>query len=81
MEESKAPCGSNCEHGGVCVLNLGHKGLHDSRYCQWREEYSVPREQADAMMRKHGYPQELLDLENMLRTMVEKNLTKDKKQE
>lgn len=81
MEEVKAPCGSNCEHGGVCVLRLGHKGLHDSRYCQWREEVSIPREEADAMMRKRGYPQALLDLENMLRTAIEKDLTMNKKRE
>ncbi len=40
-------CKSYCEHGGVCELDAGHDGLHDSRYCQWDDDHAVPKQQAD----------------------------------
>ena len=44
------PCMSYCEHGGVCMLENGHKGLHDSRYCQWDDEHSLTKDEADEIM-------------------------------
>ena len=44
------PCENYCEHGGVCVLNDGHKGKHDSRYCKWDSDKSLSKEKADKIL-------------------------------
>lgn len=43
-------CDSYCSHGGVCELDPGHEGLHDSRYCQWADAEALTREAADAIL-------------------------------
>lgn len=43
------PCDTYCEHGGECVLEQGHEGLHDSRYCQWSDADALSKEEADAV--------------------------------
>jgi hypothetical protein len=43
-------CRSYCEHGGVCILDEGHEGLHDSDYCQWDDEHALTKEAADALL-------------------------------
>lgn len=45
-----ADCGSYCEHGGICVLNRGHTGLHDSRYCQWDDAHALTEDEADNVL-------------------------------
>jgi hypothetical protein len=35
---------------GVCVLDQGHEGLHDSRYCQWSDAEALTRDAADAIL-------------------------------
>ena len=45
-------CDSYCEHGGICILDLGHDGLHDSQYCQW--ENGISRAEADEKLRENG---------------------------
>jgi hypothetical protein len=47
---SALPCDSYCEHGGVCDLDLGHEGLHDSRYCQWDDAHALSKADADAVL-------------------------------
>ena len=51
------PCLSNCEHGGICTLELAHPGLHDSDYCTWTDARALPKAEADALfIRKAGKP-------------------------
>ena len=57
-----APCHSYCSHGGVCELNAGHDGLHDSRYCTWTDGEAVPKDQADAILAGKPGGIEVLDL-------------------
>ena len=40
-------CWSYCTHGGVCELDAGHEGLHDSRYCTWTDDEAIDEEEAD----------------------------------
>jgi hypothetical protein len=46
----REPCDSYCEHGGVCELEKGHAGLHDSRYCQWDDEHALTKDAADEVL-------------------------------
>ncbi len=46
----KENCDNYCSHGGVCVLDKGHKGEHDSRYCQWSDKESLSKEKADEVL-------------------------------
>lgn len=56
-------CDHRCGHGGTCVLPLEHNGLHDSRYCQWTDEESIPKEEADLIfMAVSPLPDELNQL-------------------
>jgi hypothetical protein len=41
------PCNSYCEHGGICMRERGHEGLHDSEYCQWDDAHALTEEDAD----------------------------------
>lgn len=45
--ETPDPCETYCEHGGICELDKGHEGLHDSRYCQWTDNEAIGKEEAD----------------------------------
>lgn len=48
-------CDTYCTHGGECSLEAGHDGLHDaSGYCQWADEDSVDKAEADARFIKTG---------------------------
>ena len=48
-------CWSYCSHGGVCVLDADHEGLHDSEYCQWADAEALTKDAADALfLRKVG---------------------------
>jgi hypothetical protein len=49
---TKLICESYCSHGGVCELDPGHEGLHDSSYCQWADAQSLTREAADEILRE-----------------------------
>lgn len=42
------PCEAYCEHGGVCELDEGHAGPHDTGYCTF--EAGVSKEEADAKL-------------------------------
>ena len=42
-------CDSYCEHGGVCELDTGHDGQHDSRYCKWTDAEALDKADADAI--------------------------------
>jgi hypothetical protein len=46
----KGNCPACCSHGGVCVLDKGHLGLHDSRYCTWNDSEGLSKEEADALV-------------------------------
>ena len=50
-------CNSYCVHGGICILGQGHKGKHDSEYCQWTDEEAISKEKADELFREQGYLQ------------------------
>lgn len=45
-----AICESYCSHGGHCILDPGHPGKHDSRYCTWTDEEGVTSAEADAIL-------------------------------
>jgi hypothetical protein len=47
-------CWSYCSHGGICVLEAGHEGLHDSEYCQWADAEALTKDAADAVFRRKG---------------------------
>ena len=40
-------CSQHCKHGGVCELEEGHQGEHDSSFCKWKDEESLTKEEAD----------------------------------
>lgn len=42
-------CVSYCSHGGVCILDAGHEGQHDSDYCQWGDSEALDKTTADAL--------------------------------
>ena len=42
-------CDSYCKHGGNCMLNRGHKGKHDSKYCKWTNATAISKKQADKL--------------------------------
>jgi len=67
------PCDSYCEHGGVCELELGHEGLHDSRYCQWDDAHALTKAEADEILcatNPVSGPM-IAALDGMLRCMIE----------
>jgi hypothetical protein len=55
-------CDSYCTHGGICELNAGHEGQHDSRYCQWTDAEALSKSDADDLFRdkadEFGLPDE-----------------------
>lgn len=59
-------CGAYCTHGGVCILDEGHAGKHDTRYCQWDDADSLDKIEADrrlrATMLAAGEPSEIVDV-------------------
>ena len=62
-------CASYCKHGGVCELEAGHEGLHDSRYCRWADAEAVPQVKADDIFRagdNSGMAEVIIQLGNIL---------------
>lgn len=61
-------CHSYCSHGGYCTLDNGHEGQHDSGYCQWSDEDSLSKPEADDVIRKtareQGFPD--VDIERIV---------------
>jgi hypothetical protein len=49
-EELTDHCDSYCSHGGVCVLDRGHEGLHDSRFCRWSDAEALTRDAANVVI-------------------------------
>lgn len=47
-------CLSYCSHGGVCTLDDGHGGKHDSNYCQWTDEEALSYEAAQNVLASRG---------------------------
>lgn len=43
-------CPANCSHGGECILPAGHEGLHDAKFCQWPDDKTVSKAEADAVL-------------------------------
>lgn len=43
-------CETYCSHGGVCELERGHEGQHDSRYCQWTDDEALSRDEANEVL-------------------------------
>lgn len=50
------PCGSCCPHGGICPMDSGHDGPHDSGYCTWTDDEAISRVEADAILLTSGNP-------------------------
>jgi len=50
-------CNSYCSHGGVCELEDGHEGQHDSRYCQWSDDEALDKDEADRRLMQKGREQ------------------------
>ena len=40
-------CHAYCEHGGYCVLPLGHECDHSSGFCTWDYQSSIDKATAD----------------------------------
>lgn len=60
-------CPAYCKHGGVCELDEGHRGLHDSRYCTWDDAETVSAAKADAiLLAKAESPEELMEIQALL---------------
>lgn len=64
-------CVSHCEHGGVCILDLGHKGIHDSEYCQWTDQEAISKEEADRKVAQIPGGPEFLAMESMFASLFE----------
>jgi hypothetical protein len=47
-------CTTFCSHGGICELDAGHEGLHDSSYCTWTDDEAISRKEADALLVSKG---------------------------
>lgn len=43
-------CNEYCSHGGICILNAGHSGQHETGYCKWDTADSITKSEADAIM-------------------------------
>lgn len=57
MTTTQYLCGRCCSHGGCCILDNGHAGPHDTGYCQWPDEESISRAEADALLLTSGRPE------------------------
>jgi hypothetical protein len=64
-------CQSYCSHGGRCVLDLGHDGLHDSRYCAWTDADALTKDQADRVLATTRGGQDYLDTMDPLAEFIE----------
>ena len=53
-------CDTYCEHGGVCMKDTGHEGNHSSGFCVWKDDESISKDKADAIMITKGFPEQLL---------------------
>jgi uncharacterized Fe-S cluster protein YjdI len=67
-------CKSWCRHGGRCVLETGHTGLHDSRYCTWADTESLTRQQADAVLRQNPEGAAFLEYLQPLADLLEQQM-------
>jgi hypothetical protein len=67
----KGRCYSYCSHGGICVLDAGHVGLHDSAYCKWPDAQALTREAADALLAQKPGGAEVLALQDLLLPLLE----------
>lgn len=47
-------CNSFCSHGGCCMLDAGHEGLHDSTYCTWTDDEALTEEEADKVLAENN---------------------------
>ena len=45
-------CPAYCPHGGICILDDKHDGLHTSGRCTWDSAESIDEATADAMILK-----------------------------
>lgn len=45
-------CESYCSHGGVCKLEPGHDGLHDTGYCTWSDAEALSEVEANEVLRE-----------------------------
>ena len=50
-------CMKYCPHGGVCMQEPNHDGLHstksplnDEEYCEWTDEECIPKQEADLLL-------------------------------
>lgn len=64
-------CGAYCSHGGICILSKGHEGKHDTDYCQWDDEESITRQEADAILATKPGGDTLLLMESLFRNEPE----------
>ena len=63
----KIPCMSYCKHGGVCIKDATDKhNWHDSNYCQWSDEDSLDREEANKILEQKPMGKLLVDMETAL---------------
>lgn len=62
----KGRCFSYCSHGGICVLDAEHEGLHDSGYCKWPDAQALTREAADALLAQKPGGTEVLALQDLI---------------
>lgn len=64
--EMLGECDVSCKHGGVCRLDVGHKGKHNSDYCTWDNKESISKEDANRIlaekMKKQGHNAEIINL-------------------
>lgn len=72
MSVATGLCDSYCEHGGVCMREFGHDGLHDSKYCQWDDEHALSKEDANAVFRgKSPIAEAVIALTDVFEAIVE----------
>ncbi len=45
-------CDHYCNHGGVCMDQLDHEGLHNDGYHEWSSEESISKEVADRILKE-----------------------------
>jgi uncharacterized Fe-S cluster protein YjdI len=58
-------CVSHCEHGGVCILPLGHESTHDSKFCRWLDKEAISKEEADKRLATMPGGKQTLELEDL----------------
>lgn len=70
-------CGSYCSHGGRCVLDGDHDGLHDSKYCTWTDAEALSREDADDVLRTKPKGADYLNTMQPVADFIESALEED----